>query len=313
MVDAVVGAVAGGVVNKVLGGGSTAPSQTPVKVEGADFQPFTYTGGSGFGVTGTPEGDYGYGYDTTLPSWVTEMGATGAAAADPLLQKYLEKLQGEDAYSAADEFYNRGLAQIQPEIDKARVQLGEGLFGSGRLGLKVAGEGAGYGAGAGAINPEIAGFGAGTTKALSDLYTQSLTKGAQLRADELNQLREGYKAMVSAGLSPFEIEKELMKLAADLEGARASAMKAGTSFVPLGETSKSMFAGLAGSAAASGVKDYINTGMNTGNWNPFSRTAPTPAPAVTTSSLFTPQQYTMSNYSVDPNMYAVGGGNPFWS
>lgn len=303
MVEAVVGGLAAGAAGSLLGGGSTAPSQAPVKVEGADFQPFTYTGGSGFGVTGTPEGDYGYGYDTTLPSWVTDMGATGAAAADPLLQKYLQKLQGEDAYTAADEFYKRGLAQLQPELEAQRVKLGEGLFGSGRLGLKVAGAGLGYGAGAGAINPEIAGFGAGTTKALSDLYTTSLTKGAQLRADELSQLEAGYKGMVAAGLSPFEIEKELMKLAADLEGARASAMKAGTGFVPLGETSQSLFAGLAGQAIGSGVSDYVGQGIKTGNWNPFS--TPNAVPSGYTGSWQNPNNF----YSSGPSLF--GGGSSY--
>jgi hypothetical protein len=312
MVDAVVGGLAAGVAGSLLGGGSTAPSTQPVKVEGAEFQPFSFMGGSGVGVTGTPTGDYGYSYDTTLPSWLTQFGATGGAAADPLLQRYLQKLQGEDAYSAADEFYRRGLAQLQPELEAQRVKLGEGLFGSGRLGLKVAGEGAGYGAGAGAVNPEIAGFGAGTTKALADLYTTSLTKGAQLRADELNQLKEGYAAMLSAGLAPAEIEQGLMKLLANLEGARATAMKAGTTFQPLAETSQSMFAGLAGQAIGSGVKDYVGQGMKTGNWSLFGGGGSSnPAPVYDHSIFANPTattSFTPSFWSTQP---AAFGASPF--
>lgn len=301
----IAGAVAGAVAGKLLGGGSTAPSTQPVKVEGAEFQPFTYTGSGGFGVTGTPN-EYQYSYDTQLPDWLTQYGAAGGAAANPILQQYIQKLQGEDAYTAADEFYKRGLAQLQPELEAQRVKLGEGLFGSGRLGLKVAGSGLGYGAGAGAINPEIAGFGAGTTKALSDLYTQSLTKGAQLRADELNQLQSGYQAMVQAGLTPLEIEKGLMKLAADLEGARASAMKAGVSYQPLGETSSSLFAGLTGSAIGSGVKDWVNTGMNTGNWSLFGGSGGgTPAPVVDRSIFTNPNTY-YTGQGYTPQDYAYG-------
>ena len=266
---AIAGGLASGLAGSLFGGGKTQASQAPVTVPGAEFQPFTYRGATGFGATGTPEGEYGYGYETTLPSWLTDFGATGAAAADPLLSRYLEKLQGEDVYDASQRFYEAGLAQLQPELDRQRVALGEGMFGSGRLGLKIAGEGAGYGIGAGAISPDIASFGAGTTKSLSDLYTTSLTKGAQLRADELNQLKEGYAAMLQAGLAPAEVEQGLMKLVADLEGARATAMKAGTSMVPLKETTSSVLGGLAGRAVGSAVSDYVNTGMNTGNWSLF--------------------------------------------
>ena len=312
MVEAVVGGLAAGAAGSLLGGGSTAPSTQPVKVEGAEFQPFSFMGGSGFGATGTPEGDYGYGYETTLPTWLTELGATGGAAANPLLQQYIQKLQGEDAYDAADEFYKRGLAQLQPELEAQRVKLGEGLFGSGRLGLKVAGSGLGYGAGAGAINPEIAGFGAGTTKALSDLYTTSLTKGAQLRADELNQLKEGYSAMLAAGLAPAEVEQGLMKLVSNLEGARATAMKAGTTFQPLSETSQSLFAGLAGQAIGSGVKDYVGQGMKTGNWSLFGGGgSSTPAPGFERSIFANPTattSYTPSFWSTQPAAY---GASPF--
>ena len=312
MVEAVVGGLAAGAAGSLLGGGSTAPSTQPVKVEGAEFQPFSFMGGSGFGATGTPEGDYGYGYETTLPTWLTELGATGGAAANPLLQQYIQKLQGEDAYDAADEFYKRGLAQLQPELEAQRVKLGEGLFGSGRLGLKVAGSGLGYGAGAGAINPEIAGFGAGTTKALSDLYTTSLTKGAQLRADELNQLKEGYSAMLAAGLAPAEVDQGLMKLVSNLEGARATAMKAGTTFQPLSETSQSLFAGLAGQAIGSGVKDYVGQGMKTGNWSLFGGGgSSTPAPVFDRSIFANPTattSYTPSFWSTQPAAY---GASPF--
>jgi len=302
---AIAGALTGAVANKVLGGGSTSPSTQPVKVEGAEFQPFTYTGSGGFGVTGTPDG-FQYGYDTTIPDWLKNYGAAGGAAANPILEQYIQKLQGEDAYTAADEFYKRGLAQIQPELDRQRVALGEGMFGSGRLGLKIAGEGAGYGSGAGAINPDLAGFSAGSTKALSDLYTQSLTKGAQLRADELNQLQSGYQAMVQAGLTPLEIEKGLMKLTADLEGARASAMKAGVSYQPLGETSSSLFAGLTANAIGSGVSDWVDTGMKTGNWSLFGGNTGSPAPVVDRSIYTNPNTYyTGQGYTPDDYTYGM--------
>jgi hypothetical protein len=270
MAEVVAGAVVSNVVGKAMGGGSRAPTTQQEKIPGVEFQPSTYRSATGASVTGTPTGDYGFDWSATLPAWVTQAGQVGSGAASGLFSDYLRKLQGEDAYSAADEFYNRGLAVLEPEIAKQRTALGGDLFGSGRLGLKLAGEGLGAPTGTGAVNPDMFGFGAGVGKAYTNLYADSLTRGSELRTQELNELSSAADAMMKLGMQPMEIEQNLINFAKDLEVARSNALKAGTQNVSLRETPQSVFAGQLANTVGTGVTDYVGRGMDTGNWGLFS-------------------------------------------
>jgi len=261
MVEQVAGAVIGNVVGKAMGGGSREPTTKQEKIPGIEFQPSTYRSATGASVTGTPTGDYGFDWSATLPSWITQTGQIGAGAAPGLFSNYLQKLQGEDAYSAADEFYKRGLAVLEPEIAKQRVALGGDLFGSGRLGLKLAGEGLGAPTGTGAVNPDMFGFGAGVGKAYTNLYADALTRGSQLRTQELNELSNAADAMMKLGMQPQQIEQNLINFAKDLEIARSNALKSGTQTVSLRETPQSVFAGQLANTVGTGVTDYLG-GLN---------------------------------------------------
>jgi hypothetical protein len=268
---AIGGAVAGSVVSSALGGGGgggTAPSQQPVTVPGAEFQPFTYRGTGGFGVTGTQLGGDGYSWSADIPDWIKALGETGAGAAGSLFDQYAA-LAGQSPYEAAQEYYSRGLAQLEPEIAKQRTALGGSLFGSGRLGLKLAGEGLGYGADAGQVNPDVAGFGAGVGKAYTDLYSNALTRGQALQTQYLNQLSGAAAKMLELGMKPNEIEQNLINFGADLETARSTALKAGTAFVPLKETRESVLNAQLANTIGAAAGDYVKTGMDTGNWSLF--------------------------------------------
>jgi hypothetical protein len=260
MVEKVAGAVIGNVVGKAMGGGSRAPTTQQEKIPGIEFQPSTYRSATGASVTGTPTGDYGFDWSATLPDWITQAGQVGAGAAPGLFGDYLKKLQGGDAYSAADEFYKRGLAVLEPEIAKQRVALGGDMFGSGRLGLKLAGEGLGAPTGTGAVNPDMFGFGAGVGKAYTNLYADSLTRGSELRTQELNELSSAADAMMKLGMQPQEIEQRLINFAKDLEVARSNALKAGTQNVGLRETPQSVFAGQLANTVGTGVQGLFSGG-----------------------------------------------------
>jgi hypothetical protein len=302
MAEAVAGAVVSSVVGNALGGGKTAPTQQQQTIPGVEFQPSTYRSATGASVTGTQTGDYGYDWSATLPDWITQTGQIGADATPGLFSNYLQKLQGGDAYSAADEFYNRGLAVIEPEIAKQRVALGGDMFGSGRLGLKLAGEAVGAPIGTGMVNPDLFGFGAGVGKAYTNLYADSLTRGSELRTQELNELSSAADAMMKLGMQPMEIEQNLINFAKDLEVSRSNALKAGTQNVGLKETPGSVFAGQLAKNLGTGVSDYVGKGMDTGNWSLFGGSgggSSWSAPDVTNV--------------YDSNALKVGGGNPFWS
>lgn len=254
-------AIAGGIASAAVGsllapsGGGTAPSQQPVTVPGAEFQPFTYTGTGGFGVTGTPSGSDGYSWSADIPDWLKGLGDIGAGAAGGLFQDYLTAAQ-QDPYAAAEEFYQRGLTQLQPELAKQQIAAQERMFGGGRLGLKLAGEAVGAPKGTGAVNPDAYGLAAGQASMLQDLYTKSLSAGQQMQTQYLNQLSSAAAKMLELGLTPNEIEQQLINFGADLESARSTALKAGTAFVPLKETRESVLAAQLANTIGQGVSDW---------------------------------------------------------
>ena len=302
MVDAVVGAVASNVVGRVLGGGSkgTAPSQAPVTVPGAEFQPFTYTGSGGFGVTGTQAGDDGYAWSSQIPDWLKSLGELGGGAVGGLFQQYLAETQ-KDPYAAGQEYYARGLQQLQPELLKQQIQAQERMFGGGTLGRKLAGEAVGAPTGTGMVNPDAYGLAAGQASMLQDLYTKSLSAGQQMQTNRLNQLSGAAAKMLELGMKPNEIEQALINFGADLETARSTALKAGTAFVPLKETRQSVLNAQLANTIGSGVGDYVKTGMDTGNWSLFGGGGGSTWSAPNVTSVY------------DSNAFATGGGNPFWS
>jgi hypothetical protein len=266
---AVAGALTGAVANKVLGGGGgTAPSQAPVSIPGAEFQPFTYRGTGGFGVTGSQVGDNGYSWSANIPDWVKGLGDIGSGAAGGLFGQYAQLAQ-QNPYEAADEFYQRGLTQLRPELAKQQIAAQERLFGTGRLGLKLAGEAVGAPTGTGMVNPDAYGLAAGQANMLQDLYTKSLSAGQAMQTQYLNQLSSAAAKMLELGMKPNEIEQQLINFGADLESARSTAMKAGTAFVPLKETTQSVLNAQLANTLGAGVSDYVGRGMQTGNWSLF--------------------------------------------
>ena len=266
---AVAGALTGAVANKVLGGGGgTAPGSAPVTVPGAEFQPFTYRGTGGFGVTGTQVDDDGYSWSADIPDWIKALGKTGSGAAGGLFGQYAQLAQ-QNPYEAADEFYQRGLTQLRPELAKQQIAAQERMFGSGRLGLKLAGEAVGAPTGTGMVNPDAYGLAAGQADMLQDLYTKSLTAGQAMQTQYLNQLSSAAAKMLELGMKPNEIEQQLINFGADLESARSTALKAGAAFVPLKETTQSVLNAQLANTLGAGVSDYVGRGMQTGNWNLF--------------------------------------------
>lgn len=258
---AIAGGVASAAVGSLLGGGGTAPSQAPVTVPGAEFQPFTYTGTGGFGVTGTQAGDNGYDWSAQIPDWLKGLGDIGAGAAGGLFGQYAQLAQ-QDPYAAAEEYYQRGLTQLQPELARQQIQAQERMFGGGRLGLKLAGEAVGAPTGTGMVNPDAYGLAAGQANMLQDLYTKSLSAGQQMQTQYLNQLSGAAAKMLELGMTPTDVEQNLIKFGADLETARSTALKAGTSFVPLKETRQSVLNAQLANTIGAGVSDWWSQGSS---------------------------------------------------
>jgi len=240
--DVIAGTVASNLVGKAMGGGKTQARDTPVTIPGAEFQPFTYTGANGFGVMGTPIGD-SYKWSATLPAWLKDLGAMGGEAAGGMFQDYLTQVQ-KDPYEMAEEIYSRGYDVLAPEFSKRNTALKESLFGSGRLGQQVGG-----------VNPLAYQEQLSQQDALSKLWASSLTQGQEMQTSRLNQLSQAADAMLKLGMTPEEVQQNLIKFGTDLEGARSTALKEGTAFSPLKETTGSVFAGQLAKDVGSAVTD----------------------------------------------------------
>lgn len=240
--DVIAGTIASNLVGKAMGGGKTQASTTPQTIPGAEFQPFTYTGANGFGVMGTPIGD-SYKWSATLPAWLKDLGAMGGEAAGGLFQDYLTQVQ-KDPYAMAEEIYSRGYDVLAPEFSKRNTALKESLFGSGRLGQQVGG-----------VNPLAYQEQLSQQDALSKLWASSLTQGQEMQTGRLNQLSQAADAMLKLGMTPEEVQQNLINFGADLEGARSTALKQGTAFSPLKETTGSIFAGQLAKDVGSAVTD----------------------------------------------------------
>jgi hypothetical protein len=249
----IVGAVASGVVGKVLGGGKTSSTPTstaPAKIEGKEFQPFTYRGAGGFGVTGSQTGDNGYSWSADVPTWLTDLGAGGAGAAGGLFQQYYDTA-AQDPYAAADEYYKRGMDVLTPEFEKQNIALQERLFGTGRLGAVVGG-----------VNPEAYAQNKAQQETLAKLYASSLSDAQTLQTNRLNQLSQAAEAAKNLGLLPMMTEQDLINFAADLETQRSNALSTYTQNLRTNETPQSVFAGQVANAVGTGFNNMFGGGSS---------------------------------------------------
>ena len=74
---------------------------------------------------------------------------------------------------AGQDLFNQRAALLQPQFAQQNAQAQESMFGTGRLGLRLAGEGIGAGAGSGMMSPDAYGVNTAQSQALAQLAAQS--------------------------------------------------------------------------------------------------------------------------------------------
>jgi hypothetical protein len=140
-------------------------------------------------------------------------------AVDPLLQLQIQEFQNRpanfnynfDPAQATQGYFDAGMNVLNPIFAQQQNQMQNNLFGSGRLGLMLAGDAAGAGAGAGMVNPDAFGLARGQGQAMTDLYANSraaaMREGDQmfnqsLKAYQQNELaRQNYLQQLGVGQS----------------------------------------------------------------------------------------------------------------
>jgi len=151
---------------------------------------------------------------------------------DPALQAFRDQylLMGAqtlpsdlDPTSRAQGYYNEMQTMMQPMRQQENLQMQQDLFGSGRLGMRLAGEAAGAGAGTGMYQPDVLGM----NKA-RELANQQLAQQARVQSQtELDQAIARGTGLFQTGIGVEQLGLTPLELGAQLGGYNAQA--AGTS------------------------------------------------------------------------------------
>lgn len=184
------------------------------RAESAYFKPYTVRTGTGT----TSYGDGGFSTQLS-PEYQALLGQalTGAGG-------LLSQFQGFDPSQRATEIYGEQAALLQPGFEQQATALQNQLFGGGRLGLRLAGESQGLGAGSGMVQPDALGLGRAQQQTLAQLAA-----GARQQAlGEQAQLGQMAQGLFGIGQGISGIESQLMAQGLTAEQARAaSALGAG--------------------------------------------------------------------------------------
>ena len=177
----------------------------------AQFKPYTVTTGVG---TTAYDPTTGTTRSALIPGAEELRNLAGSASGG-----MFRSLQGFDPSSRANEIFREQTALLQPEFARQAQQLKGTLFGSGRLGLGVAGEGVGAGAGTGMVQPDVYGQSLAQNRALAELAAGSRTQALE----EASSLAQTGGGLLTSALGISELENALMRLGIDRETARAAA------------------------------------------------------------------------------------------
>ena len=212
------GNVVGGITNALFGkGGAGTAAEAVARArelgKEAVFRPYTVTTGAG---TAQYLGDGQY--RTTLAQPYQDILGTSLAGAGSLF----EQAAAFDPTRRGQEVFAEQAALLQPEFQRQAQELQSSLFGSGRLGLKLAGEGLGLGAGSGMAQPDALGLGRAQQQTLAQIAAGSRQQALGEQA-QLQQLATG---MLGAGMGISGLESQLMAQGLDAETARAAAQYA---------------------------------------------------------------------------------------
>jgi len=206
----------GNVVSGLLGTGRLSRTGDAMKGEAARyaeqayFKPYTVTTGSG--TSGyTSGGDF---YSQLSAPYQQVLGSALGGAGNLFSQA-----AAFDPTQRAGQIFGEQSALLQPAFEQQATQLQSRLFGGGRLGLRLAGESQGLGAGSGMVSPDALGLGRAQQQTLAQLAADARSQAF----GEQTQLQQMASGMLSSGLGISELENALMRSGVDAQTARSAA------------------------------------------------------------------------------------------
>lgn len=178
-----------------------------IAADAAAFKPYSVTTGLGTGYFNPETQTAGYTLDPALQAWRDQY-MMSAAQAMP---------SSFDTAANAQQYYNEMQAMMQPARQAENLQMQQDLFGSGRLGMRLAGEG--VGAGSGMVQPDV--FGMNQARAQAD---QALAQQARAQAmTELDQSIARGTGMLQTGLGIEQLGLTPLELGGTFGGYGSSA------------------------------------------------------------------------------------------
>jgi hypothetical protein len=271
----------GSITKSLTGGGKAAQPQA---MKEAQLQPYSYT--SLIGNTSGEKGkDGAYNFSTELTPQLQSLYAQGQRQAEPFLSQYLSELQSPvsrfdyqygDPRQREQEIFNQQAALLQPAFNQQNINARDTMFGTGRMGLSLAGGAVGAGAGTGLMNPDMYANNLAQSRALAELAPEArrlreqeqqaefkrqesrFILGSGADQQRLENLLGGYGASYGTLKDVFGLEQELLGNRARLEQIRSDAMigsaQAGRNlFAP--SSSGGGFLGSLFSSAGAGIGD----------------------------------------------------------
>ena len=244
------GGVAGSIAGSVAGSAASSLLGGKPKVSGgaytpAEFKPFTYRTSLGEARLTTDP----FEITTELDPRLMTMQEQALGASGELLPEYIQQLQTSrpeqlafeyDPRAAQQQMFAEQSALLEPTFAQQRQQLQSDLFGSGRLGLMLAGETAGAGAG-GFVQPDAFGLSRAQSQTLANLAASTRREAQQeqqtlfdqaLRQQQFNeqqrqqllaQLQGGEQGLFERAINVADIEGAMQQRALDFESQRAQA------------------------------------------------------------------------------------------
>ena len=244
------------------GGGKGSKSKTP-KIdpqtrefaEKSVFKPYTLS--TSVGSTGFDEND---GFNVGLGQPLQDIQEGGFLGSQQLMDQIPEAFGREasqfsfetDLEGRTSDIFSQQSALLQPQFAQQRSQLKNDLFGSGRMGLMLAGDASGAGAG-GMVNPDAYGLGRAQSQTLANLAVGSREQALGEQKQEYNiesgifgsnealqqqraqNLLSGATGMFGFGTGVSNIEADLLKLGIASEGARGSSYAQAASALSAGQ------------------------------------------------------------------------------
>jgi len=270
---------------KGKGGGSSVNGQVAKLAQQATFKPFTVTTGSGTAY-GNADNQYGATASDQYSN-IQQQALGGTNQLLPSLTNALGQQPQQFGFNSnidqlSQNYFNQQAAMLQPAFAQQNAALQSDLFGGGRLGLRLASEGAGAGQG-GFVQPDAFGLGRAQSQTLADVAGQSRQQAMQEAQGRyglesgvfgINQqgqqqytqnLLGGAQGLFGMGTGVSDVENQLLQLGLSAEQARSVAAAQAASAMASGQEQekdgKGFLGSLVGAAGQVGAA-YVTGGTS---------------------------------------------------